>query len=335
MVIEIVILALLVYLKLPAAVAGAITIGSLTFYLQNLDQISRSSRALAGDINRIFEQNLYVGYFFEVLDLPKVIKEKEPGFTFDEIKPPKIEFRNVSFGYDAGPMILKNVSFSVQPGEHLAIVGPNGAGKTTMVRLMLRFYDPTKGQILINDVDLRDIKLRNWYKFVSILFQDFVKFSLTIKDNILLGDSSAIDQTKMEDAASKSGAADFINKLPKKYVQRLGKRFDDSVELSQGQWQKLALARMFYESAPILILDEPTSAIDAEAEAEIFDNIDKVYQDKNLILISHRFSTVRNADKIIVLKEGQIVEEGSHKDLMEKGKIYATMFRKQAKGYIE
>ena len=139
----------------------------------------------------------------------------------------------------------------------------------------------------------------------------------------------------MEDAAAKSGAADFINKLPKKYEQRLGKRFDDSVELSQGQWQRLALARMFYESAPILILDEPTSAIDAEGEAEIFDNIDKVYKDKNLILISHRFSTVRNADKIIVLKEGRIVEEGSHKDLMEKNEIYATMFRKQAKGYIE
>lgn len=335
MMLEIVILALLVYLKLPDAVAGVITIGSLTFYLQNLDQISRISRALAGDINRIFEQNLYVGYFFEVLDLPKIIKDKDPGFTFDEIAPPKIEFRNVSFGYDGGPMILKNVSFTVQPGEHLAIVGPNGAGKTTMVRLLLRFYDPTKGQILINDVDLRDIKLANWYKFASILFQDYVKFSLTIKDNILLGDSSTIDQNRMEDAANKSGASEFINKLPKRYEQRLGKRFDDSAELSQGQWQKLALARMFYESAPVLILDEPTSAIDAEAEAEIFENIDKVYKDKNLILISHRFSTVRNAHKIIVLKEGQIVEEGSHKELMEKNSIYATMFRKQAKGYIE
>jgi ATP-binding cassette subfamily B protein len=199
----------------------------------------------------------------------------------------------------------------------------------------LRFYDPTRGQILVNGVDLREISLSSWYKLVSILFQDFVQFSLTIKDNILLGDVRAIDEERMKDAARKSGAAEFIEKFQKRYDTRLGKRFDDSVELSQGQWQKLAIARTFYEAAPLLVLDEPTSAIDAEAEAEIFDNINEVYKDKGLILISHRFSTVRNADKIIVLQNGKITEEGDHRSLMRENMVYARMFRKQAKGYIE
>ncbi len=332
---EAVVLVILAYFKLPDIIRGVITIGTFTFYIQNLDRISNSSQGVVGYATRLFEQNLYVSYFFEVLELPKVIKERKPGTLFDEIRPPKIEFKNVSFSYAGGPEILKNVSFKIEPGEHLAIVGPNGAGKTTIIRLLLRFYDPDKGEILINDVDLKEMRLSNWYKFVSILFQDFVKFSLTIKDNILLGDIRTIDENKMKDAAVKSGAIDFIDKLPKKYDTRLGKRFDDSVELSQGQWQKLALARMFYEAAPLLILDEPTSAIDAEAEAEIFDNINKVYKDKGLILISHRFSTVRSADKIIVLQNGQITEEGDHVSLMEKNQVYARMFRKQAEGYIE
>ncbi len=332
---EAIILAILAYFKLSDIIQGAITIGTFTFYIQNLDRISSSSQGVVGQATRLFEQNLYVNYFFEVLELPKIIKEKKPGVLFDEIKPPKIEFKNVSFSYAGGPEILKNISFKIEPGEHLAIVGPNGAGKTTIIRLLLRFYDPDEGNILINDVDLKEMRLSNWYKFISILFQDFVKFSLTIKDNILLGDIRAIDENKMKDAAIKSGAIDFIDKLPKKYDTRLGKRFDDSVELSQGQWQKLALARMFYESAPLLILDEPTSAIDAEAEAEIFDNINKVYKDKNLILISHRFSTVRSADRIIVLQNGQVIEEGDHISLMEKNQVYARMFRKQAEGYIE
>jgi ABC-type multidrug transport system fused ATPase/permease subunit len=332
---EIIVLTILVYLKLPYAIAGTITLGTFTFYIQNLDRISGSSQNLASQVSRLLEQNLYVGYFFEVLDLPKIVKEKEKAVCFPKMEPPEIEFRNVSFRYGEGPKVLRDVSFKMKPGEHLAIVGPNGAGKTTIIRLLLRFYDPTEGAILVNGVNLKNISLSSWYKLVSILFQDFVKFSLTIKDNILLGDIATEDKQRMRDAAAKSGAKEFIEKLPKKYDTRLGKRFDDSVEISQGQWQKLALARMFYESAPLLILDEPTSAIDAEAEAEIFDNINEVYKDKSLLLISHRFSTVRNANKIIVLRNGQITEEGTHSRLMEKNRIYANMFRKQAKGYIE
>lgn len=333
--VNLIVFALLVYLKLPVVVAGAMSIGAFTFYVQMLSNVSRGTQSLVVYFADLYEHNLYVGYFFDTLDLPQVVKQPEPGYCIETIEPPRIEFRNVSFHYPNGTSVLNNISFVLEPGQHLAIVGPNGAGKTTLTNLLLRFYDPTHGQILINDVDLRDFKTADWYKYVAVLFQNFVQFELTIRDNILLGDSSVIDDQRMYEAARKSGADTFINELPRKYDQRLGKRFEDSTELSRGQWQKLALARMFYENAPILILDEPTSAIDAEAEAEIFDNLYETYKGKNLILISHRFSTVRNADIILVLNKGEIVEQGNHRKLMDQGGIYATMFKKQAKGYLD
>lgn len=334
-ILEAVVLFGLAYLKLGPTAAGLLSVGSLTFFIQMLDRISNNSQELIGEIGRLYEQNLYVGYYFEIMSLPKLIKEKVPGHQFAEIAPPKIQFMKVNFNYPNGPKVLKNISFELKPGEHLAIVGPNGAGKTTLTKLLLRFYDPTEGQILVNDYDLRDLKLNHWYKFIGTLFQDFIKFFLSVKDNILLGNGEIIDERKMREAARKSGAAEFIEELPQKYEQRLGKRFENSAELSHGQWQKLALARAFYEEAPVLILDEPTSSIDAEAEAKIFDNLYKVYQDKSLILISHRFSTVKNADKIIVLQNGRITEEGNHESLMKKDGVYARMFRKQASGYVE
>src|SRR3989344_8971824 len=272
LVIELSVLFALAYIKLGPTVAGVLTVGSYIFYAQMLDRLSQVSQQIGNQFSRLYENSLYVGYFFDIQELPKLIKEPDPGYKFEEIKPPKIEFHNVSFAYQNGPTVLKNISFSLEPGQHLAIVGPNGAGKTTLIKLLLRFYDPSEGKILINDVDLRDIKLSHWYKFTGTLFQDFVKFHLSIKENILLGNADTIDENKMKEAAKKSGADEFIEEFPKNYDQRLGKRFEDAVELSIGQWQKLALARAFYEESPVLILDEPTSAIDAEAEAEIFNN---------------------------------------------------------------
>ena len=333
--IETVVIALVAYYKLSSVVEGVLTIGSFVFFISLLDRISNSSHQFVSSSGRMYENNLYIGYYFDVLNLPRLIKERDPGHEFEEIKPPKIEFQNVSFNYLDGPKVLKNISFTLNPKEHLAIVGPNGAGKTTLVKMLLRFYDPSQGNILINDFDLKEIKLNNWYKFISILFQDFTKFWLTVKENILLGNTRLIDEGKMRQAAEKSGANDFIERFPKKYDQRLGRIFDESTELSIGQWQKLALARAFYEEAPVLILDEPTSAIDAEAEEKIFENLYKVYENKSLILVSHRFSTVKNAHKRIVLKNGKIAEEGNHESLIKKDGIYATMFRKQAKGYVE
>ncbi len=335
LIIEFVVIALLVYYRLPTVVSGAITIGSFTFFVQMLDQIARSTKEMTGELGQLYEDNLYIGYYFDVLELPRLIKEKNHGYRFKEISPPSVEFRNVSFGYSNGPKIIHNVSFTISQGEHFAIVGQNGAGKSTLIKLLLRFYDPDSGEILINGKDLRELKLDNWYKFVGTLFQDFAKFSLTIKENIMLGNSGEYDEKKMIEAAKRAGADEFIKKLPHQYDQRLGTQFENGTDLSIGQWQKLALARAFYEEAPLLILDEPTSAIDAEAEAAIFEHIDKVYQNKTLVLISHRFSSVRSADKIIVLKEGKIIEEGNHEQLMKKGGNYAGMFLKQAEGYQE
>lgn len=334
-IIETVLIFTVAYFKLSSVVTGVISIGSFSFLISLMDRITNSARQFVSSSGRLYENNLYIGYYFDVLNLPKLIVEKEPGHVFEEINPPKIEFQNVSFNYLDGPKVLKNISFTLNPGEHLAIVGPNGAGKTTLVKLLLRFYDPSQGDILVNDFNLKEVKIDNWYKFVSILFQDFTKFWLSVKENILLGNSNLIDEGKMKQAAKKSGAEEFIEKLPKKYNQRLGRRFEGSTDLSIGQWQKIALARAFYEEAPVLILDEPTSAIDAEAEEKIFENLYKIYENKTLVLISHRFSTVRNADKIIVLKNGKIAEEGNHESLIKQDGIYAAMFRSQAKGYIE
>ncbi len=334
-VIETVAIAGLAYLKIPSAAAGIITVGSLTFYFTMLDRMSSNVERIASQSAKLFEQNLYVGYYFDVLDLKPVIAQKVPGVAFGEVAPPRIEFRNVHFGYDPDKEVIGGVSFTLEPGEHLAIVGPNGAGKTTLINLLLRFYDPTAGEVYVNDYDLRDLRLENWYQFVGVLFQNFVQFNLTVRDNILLGDPTKIDDEKMRDAARKAGAAEFIEEFPLQYDQPLGRRYENSKELSRGQWQRLALARAFYEAAPVLVLDEPTSAIDADAEAEIFENLYGVYRDRSLVVVSHRFSTVRNADKIIVLKDGVIAEQGNHKELMALNGTYASMFRKQAKGYLE
>ena len=326
---------ILIYIKLPATAAGLITIGSFTFYISMLDNALMQADNMLSQMSNLLEENRYVGYYFDALKIPKLIKEAVPGHSFDNIEPPKIEFQGVSFKYDNGPLILKNISFQLEPGKHLAIVGSNGAGKTTLIKLLLRFYDPLKGDIQINDYNLKDLKIDNWYRFVSILFQDFNQYAFTVKENIMIGNPGLISDKKMREAAEKASASEFIDELPKKFNQRLGKRFEEGIDLSQGQWQKLALARAFYEEAPILILDEPTSAIDSDAEAEIFNNLYNVYKNKTLILVSHRFSTVRNADKIIVLKKGQIIEEGNHEELMDENGVYARMFRKQAEGYEE
>jgi ATP-binding cassette subfamily B protein len=333
--IETVTLGTLAYLRLPSVVSGLITIGTFSFFISMLDSVIQSSRRFSSYINTVFESSLYAKDYFDFLNLPKLIQEKIPGQIIEEIEPVKIEFQNVSFTYPNGSPVLKNISFTLNPGEHLAIVGPNGAGKSTLIKILLRFYDPDRGAVLINDFDLKDLHLDNWYKFIGTLFQDFIKYQFSIKDNIILGDTTTFDEEKMLKAARMAGADEFIEKLPKKYKQRLGTQFEGGIELSVGQWQKLALARAFYEEAPVLILDEPTSAIDAEAEAEIFDNLNKVYKNKTVIFISHRFSTVRHADKIIVLKNGRIAEEGTHESLMKENGVYARMFRKQAKGYIE
>lgn len=323
------------YLKLPVVLSGGMSVGDFTFFISLLDRISNSAADMILNFGDMYENNLYVDHFFEVLNLPKIISEKKnPTRIPKKELPPKIEFKKVTFSYPGSKeKVLRDVSFVIEPGENIAIVGKNGAGKTTLVKLLCRFYDVASGEILIDGINIKDLKLSDWYKFIGTLFQEFMHYDFTARENIMLGDTNIKDEKKMREAAKRSGADKFIETLPKKYGQLLGRQFEGGTELSQGQWQKLAVARAFYESPPILILDEPTSAIDAEAEYEIFQNLKKVYENKTLFLISHRFSTVRNADKILVLDGGKIIERGSHEDLMKEDGLYAKMFRTQAKGY--
>lgn len=321
--------------KLPAALSGEISVGDFTFFIALLSRLTDSASSFVLNFGEMYENNLYVDHYFEVLGLPRIIKKpKKPVSIGDVSIPPRIEFKKVSFAYPGSKkLVLKNVSFKIESGENIAIVGRNGAGKTTIVKLLCRFYDVTSGEILINGINIKRVNLSEWYKFLGTLFQEFMHYDFTVKENIMLGNIQVKDEKLMKEAARKSDAAEFIIKLPNKFNQLLGRQFEGGIELSQGQWQKLAIARAFYQGAQILILDEPTSAIDAEAEYEIFLNLHKSYKDKTLFLISHRFSTVRNAEVIIVLEEGKIIEQGSHEELLKKNGHYAQMFLKQAKGY--
>ncbi|MGI6423608.1 MAG: ABC transporter ATP-binding protein [Candidatus Dojkabacteria bacterium] len=252
------------------------------------------------------------------------------------LKPPSVEFKNVSFHYpNSKRNILKNFSLKISRGEKIAIVGENGAGKTTLVKLLCRIYDPQKGEILVNGINLKELSLNDWYKNVGVLFQDFNFYgNLTVEENIYIGKSiKEIDRERVIEAAKSADAHDFIMKYDKKYQTIMNERFEGGINPSKGQKQKIAIARFFYRDAPFAIFDEPTSAIDADAEYRIFNKIYNFFDNKTVIIISHRFSTVRNADKILVIKEGDIIEEGSHKELMEMNKVYADNFRKQAEGY--
>jgi ABC-type multidrug transport system fused ATPase/permease subunit len=298
-----------------------------------IDQLSGNATSAVANFGEMYEHNLYIDHFFEIQELPRLIKESPNPVIFKNISSPKIEFKNVYFRYPKGQLVLKNISFTINPGESIALVGANGAGKSTIIKLICRFYDVTSGEILINGVNIKNLKLSNWYEHMGTLFQDFVHYYLTVRENIVLGNPSKIDEKQIRAAAKKAGADEFIEKLPKKYDQPLGREYEDGEELSIGQWQKLAIARAFYRSSPLLILDEPTSAIDAEAEYEIFNNLEKAYKNKSLILVSHRFSTVRNANKIFVIEDGKIAEHGTHDRLIKLNGKYASMFNIQAKGY--
>ena len=222
---------------------------------------------------------------------------------------------------------------TITPGEKVALVGENGAGKTTLIKLLLRFYDVIDGEILINGINIKNINLEKWYKEIGALFQDFIKYQFTFKENVYFGNQKQTDNiTLLKDAIKNSGADEYLKDLPNSYDQIVGKMFQDGVDLSGGQWQKLALARAFFKNAPILILDEPTSAIDAKAEYEIFQHVQTLQKDKTVFIISHRFSTVRNADRILVLDEGEVVDSGAPGELARKEGIYSELLRYQIEG---
>lgn len=325
-----------IWLALKILSRNGFGIGDYTFFISTIERFSTSSRHLLRNISRLYDRDLYMQEFFKLLDMEPTIKVKENAVKIGTEKVPLIEFKNVTFGYPGSKeKIFKNFSLKINPGEDIALVGENGAGKTTFVKLLARFYDVNKGKILINGHDIRDIDLDSWHKNMGVLFQDFNKYAYSVRDNIALGKLENFkDINGIIEAGKESGAHSFVDSYDKKYNKVLSKQFNNGIEPSGGQWQKIALARAFFRNANILILDEPTSAIDAKAEYEIFKKIAEVQAEKTTIIISHRFSTVKKAHKIYVIDKGQIIEDGTHKDLMKiKDGKYKEMFELQAEGY--
>lgn len=315
---------------------GLITLGDLLLYYQAFQRGQGFLRKMLGGLADLYEDNMYLSDLFEFLSLER--KVKEPRYPMPVPRPMQqgIVFDQVSFQYptETNRMALQGVSLTIRPGETIALVGENGSGKTTLVKMLCRLYDPTNGSIKIDEMDLREFRTEELRREFGVIFQDFARYNLTAKENIGLGNIHLpADMARIRSAAHRSGADKAISELKHDYDTILGKWFEDGEELSFGEWQKVALARAFIRDAQVIILDEPTSSMDAKAEYEIFKKFRELSVGKATILISHRFSTVRRADSIYVLNNGKIVESGSHEELIGlKGK-YATMFEMQAEAY--
>lgn len=317
------------------AVAKRLTVGDISFYTGVVSNFQNGLGGVFRSVSNIFENSLYVKNVFDILDIKPVIVLPQNPLKLEVGKTPTIVFKDIDFAYpDTDKKILRDFSLTIEPGEKIAFVGENGAGKSTVIKLLLRFYDVNRGEVLINGMNIKELDLSTWYNCIGVLFQDFNKYEDTAKDNIYYGNiHQEMDLPGIIKASTSAGARKMIEGLEQKYEQMLGRTFEGGVDLSGGQWQKIALARAFFRNAPILVLDEPTAAIDARAEAEIFNRVEKLSKDKTVIIISHRFSTVRNADKIYVIDNGKIIESGSHEELMKKNGQYATLFKLQAKRY--
>lgn len=324
------------YLNLSKVFQKLLSVGQFTLFFQQSLNLVFSAEEILNQYSSISARNKYLDKFFNFFNTNKIITSPSNPIAIPKSPTPQvIEFKNVSFKYPKTErFILKDFNLSIQSGEKIALVGENGAGKTTLIKLLLRFHDVSEGSVLINGVDIKEIELDDWHKNIGALFQDFIKYQFTFKENVYLGDLTKANEEKfLKEAIEKSGANVSLDTLPNGINQNVGKMFEGGIDLSGGQWQKLALARAFFRDAPILILDEPTSAIDAKAEYEIFQKVGELQKDKTVIIISHRFSTVRNADRILVLESGKIIEEGNHEKLMKKDGLYAELFNIQAQGY--
>jgi ATP-binding cassette, subfamily B, bacterial len=312
-------------------------LGDFQFYRQVVSNFSGALTSLSTSYQRLQDNQRYIEDIFNLLALEPRVVEPAQAISLAAGEIPVIEIKNISFRYPRTKnYIFKDFSMVIKPGEAVAIVGENGAGKTTLIKLLMRFYDVDEGEILVNGHNIKELKLSDWYRHIGVLFQDFNHYGyLSVGDNIKLGDIHDYKNSNRMLRASKSaGANAFIERYDKKYNQILDRSFPDGIEPSGGQWQRIALARAFFRNAGILVLDEPTSAIDARGEYEIFKQINETQKDKTTIIISHRFSTVRNADHIYVMDKGRLIEHGDHHSLIKiKDGHYRGLFELQAEGY--
>jgi ATP-binding cassette subfamily B protein len=317
-------------------ISGDITVGTLTFLAGSFQRMRGMLQSIMNRFSRIAEGALYLQDLFDFFAIEPKIHGKGKGRKLPAPIKKGFTFENVGFQYlNSDKWAIRNLSFHLNAGEKLALVGENGAGKTTLVKLLARLYDPTEGRILVDGVDLREYDLLDLRRNIGIIFQDYIRFQMNVSENIAVGNIiQKEDRTKIEKAAEKSLADTVIRELPDGFEQVLGKRFADGVDLSGGQWQKIALARAYMRDAQLLILDEPTAALDARAEHEVFQRFAELISGKTAVLISHRFSTVRMADRILFLEKGELLELGSHEELIEKNGKYAELFYLQAKGYV-
>jgi ATP-binding cassette subfamily B protein len=318
------------------AVTGHYNSIGLFYYLTNaIIQASSNLQQVFSTASGIADQALFLTDLLAFFEMKPTVVSKPDGLLMPRPIRRGFEFRNVSFAYPGTTRrVLSNFNFTLEPGQRIALIGENGQGKTTVVKLITRLYDPTEGQILLDGVDLREYKLEDLHHEIGVIFQDFMRYEMTARENISVGRvESEHSQSEIEAAAHKSLAESVIAKLPGGYDQMLGRRFESGVELSGGEWQRVALARAYLRDAQLLVLDEPTAALDARSELEVFERFAELTLGKMALLISHRFSTVRMADRIVVLEGGRLVEEGTHPQLMALGGRYASMFEMQAASY--
>jgi ATP-binding cassette, subfamily B, bacterial len=315
-------------------VRGQTTLGQMTMYVMLFRQGQSAVSASLAAIGGMYEDNLYLSTLYEYLDTPvrapsgEIVRGPDPADG--------VRFEHVSFTYPGSTEpAVRDVSFHLRPGQSLALVGENGSGKTTIIELLTRLYTPSAGRILLEGRDLGEWDVSRLRQRIGVIFQDFARYQLKVGENVGVGDVTHFeDERRWREAADLSTATPFVETLPEGFQTQLGKWFKDGRELSGGQWQKIALARAFMrEGADILVLDEPTAAMDARAEAEVFEQFRELAQSRMVILISHRFSTVRRADQILVIQEGRILERGSHDELMARNGHYASLFQLQARGY--
>ena len=316
-------------------VTGVFSFGTLTFLANAIRDASSNLQQTFSTLSTIADQALFMTDLIAFFEMKPSIRSKVNALPAPRPILRGFEFRNVSFRYPGSPrLVLNRLNFHLRTGERVALIGENGEGKTTIVKLLTRLYDPVEGEVLLDGIDLREYDLDDLYREVGVIFQDFMRYEMTARENIAVGRIEQVnDLRSLQESAQKSMAADVLRKLPAGFDQMLGRRFDGGVDLSGGEWQKVALARAYLRDAQVLILDEPTSALDARSEYEVFKRFAELTSGKMALFISHRFSTVRMADRIVVLEKGQIAEEGNHDALTSLGGRYAEMFELQAASY--